>query len=700
MVLGLMLPAQASAGTFTVTGTNGLWTPYNNRPGRIAVYPEGYALITRNVHGRFSTPSGSQGGWVFDAPPGASIASFTVQGPFLGWDGWQAAVLAAGEFPVENCPGQDCPGGEKYLLGNVVYHAYGASAVMVRLRCSSTRGCTNQGWHGYANIYSATVTIADFTPPGVRATGGPLVAGGWRRAAETVFYDAGDNVGIKEVRAYLDGSPRAAAPRACFYGSKIPCPNGAGALTVDTSGVPDGAHRLTIQAIDAADNVGEATQIIATDNSAPASPAEPSLRGDPGWRATNQFEISWSNPPQSGGPVTMAVFQLCPEANAPTDPRGCTTGTRSATNITRITNLQVPREGSWTLRLWLRDAAGNDAPSSAIVVRPLRFDATPPSVRFLPSDPNDPTRVRVAASDAVSGIAVGTLEIRRRGSDLWRTIPVAPEQGGFSGIVDDGILPAGRYDVRARAVDAAGNERSTDRAADGSSMSLALPLRIRTHLAVGQVKRTRAHGRRHRGRRRLLGVVRARYSERVTLHGRLTTPGGNPLEGSDLDVWQRVGLPGASWARIGTVRTSRTGRFAFRAGRGPNRSLQFRYPGTPTIRSRTSTVDIRVAASSSIHVRPRRVLNGDYVTFRGRVRGRPLPAGGKLVELQVFTRRRWRTFAQPRANHRTGLWRYAYRFEAVTGRVTFRFRARIRKETDFPFELGRSRQVDVTVQGL
>ena len=48
----------------------------------------------------------------------------------------------------------------------------------------------------------------------------------------------------------------------------------------------------------------------------------------------------------------------------------------------------------------------------------------------------------------------------------------------------------------------------------------------------------------------------------------------------------------------------------------------------------------------------------------------------------------------------TGLWRYSYRVEAVSGRVTFRFRARIRKESDFPFELGRSRQVRVTVRGI
>jgi hypothetical protein len=101
-----------------------------------------------------------------------------------------------------------------------------------------------------------------------------------------------------------------------------------------------------------------------------------------------------------------------------------------------------------------------------------------------------------------------------------------------------------------------------------------------------------------------------------------------------------------------------------------------------------------------MRVNPTRVVNGDYVTFRGRLRGRPIPLGGKLIELQVYTRRRWRTFAQPRASATTGRWRYDYRFEAVRGAATFRFRARIRREALYPYEMGSSRQRHVQVQGL
>ena len=52
----------------------------------------------------------------------------------------------------------------------------------------------------------------------------------------------------------------------------------------------------------------------------------------------------------------------------------------------------------------------------------------------------------------------------------------------------------------------------------------------------------------------------------------------------------------------------------------------------------------------------------------------------------------------PRTNA-AGRWRYRYRFEATRGLVTYRFRARIRREAAYPYELGHSRVVSVTVRG-
>jgi hypothetical protein len=93
------------------------------------------------------------------------------------------------------------------------------------------------------------------------------------------------------------------------------------------------------------------------------------------------------------------------------------------------------------------------------------------------------------------------------------------------------------------------------------------------------------------------------------------------------------------------------------------------------------------------------VVNGEYVTFRGRLRGGWIPSGGVLVALQVYTRGQWRTFAEPRAGT-DGRWSYQYRFETVRGRARFDFRAMIPRQFGYPFATGGSRTVRVSVVGL
>ena len=94
------------------------------------------------------------------------------------------------------------------------------------------------------------------------------------------------------------------------------------------------------------------------------------------------------------------------------------------------------------------------------------------------------------------------------------------------------------------------------------------------------------------------------------------------------------------------------------------------------------------------------MINGEYVTIHGHLRGGWIPAGGVLVELQVRARGAWRTFAQPRADSTTGRWTLRYRFETVRGGATYTFRANIRRQRGYPFTTGHSRTIAVTVHGL
>ena len=76
-----------------------------------------------------------------------------------------------------------------------------------------------------------------------------------------------------------------------------------------------------------------------------------------------------------------------------------------------------------------------------------------------------------------------------------------------------------------------------------------------------------------------------------------------------------------------------------------------------------------------------------------------MPAGGKLVELQVRLSDRWQTFRTTRTDG-TGRWEIGYQFKRTRGVQHFRFRARLSAETGYPFVAGRSHPLEVRVRGL
>jgi protocatechuate 3,4-dioxygenase beta subunit len=197
-------------------------------------------------------------------------------------------------------------------------------------------------------------------------------------------------------------------------------------------------------------------------------------------------------------------------------------------------------------------------------------------------------------------------------------------------------------------------------------------------------------------------VVRptVRYGRTIPIRGRLTMPGGNPVADGAIEVWELTRSPGAEWRRIALIGTDAVGRFMFKALRGPSRVLRFRYPGTALVRARTTEVEIKVAATSTLDTSRNSVVNGDEIVLRGRVLGRPLPAFGKLVQLQAYSRGRWLTFATPRASATSARWSYRYRFTATRGTVRYRFRIRVPQEAGFPYAAGTSRSVHVLVRGL
>ena len=713
IVAAVALPSPAHPGTFTVRachsdGINNSWQTFRSN-GHADAYiqcPGGAiinghvneGMIARNTGGPGSAPYFSHARTFFDAPPGARIVRVTGQINQNSTGGWWAGIHDETMNQWVWC-GPNCLS----TYGNWVGFDVGLSTsrVAALVMCVRSSGCARDGLHAIAAIRDVNVVIADDNAPSVAIRGGSLVAGGWRRGVQDVTVDASDWVGIKSALVRVDGLVRGTAEHSCELTRAAPCPNGTDTFAVRTGELADGSHTVTAEAVDSAGNSAQLSRRIAVDNTAPIRPTSLSIDGGAAWRSSSSFKLRWNNPPQSVAPIAGASIAVCPIAHTAPDRVGCTTTTRSGVRLQSIDGVRVPAPGQWKARVWLRDAAGNQTPSNSAETI-LRFDDQAPTLSFLAPTSDRPTLVRVRAQDVGSGLATREILLRRRGGSAWTSLRAVADRNGFSAIIDDEHLADGIYELRARAVDLAGNERSSDRRTDGKRAELALPLRVKTRLRVG--KRTRVRARGANGKRRyrivLIERPRSRYGRTILLRGRLTSPGGNPLVGRNVDVLEQTHLPSAPWRPIATLRTSKTGRFSYRALRGPSRTLRFRFDGSETIRGRTATVRLGVRAASAMSVDRHRVVNGEAVTFRGRLRGGPFPATGKLVEVQARARGRWLTFDTTRAHTKSGRWSLPYRFSATRGTVSYQFRVRVPKESGYPYETGTSRSVKVSVRGL
>jgi hypothetical protein len=711
----------ARAGTFEVSAcdaapglANNSWRPEVTHGGMLTYLacPAGdnarFGLGARHQEqpSGYTVPSGAAARWWFDAPPGTAVVGIRANALFEQFHhGWQVG-LSNGSQLLEGCPSTGTSTGG-VCVGSMFaadYRPVPPSRVLYTEVFCAIGPCPAGGagkFWARGSLTYAVVTVADDIPPTLGNVGGDLWTDRWVAGTRQLNFDASDNTGIKQVRVLLDGLERAGASRGCDGTAKT-CPDWPGAVLSIATGdrIADGRHTVTIQAVDRADNPVAVSRDVHIDNTPPAAPQEAAIVDGDGWRSTAKFDVQWKNPPQATAPIGGVDFKLCP-ANG--DERRCISGRRDGRDLARISGLQPPQAGDWLLTLWLRDEAGNSSPSTAAPPLHLRFDPTPPDVSIRPTDPEDPARLRVAASDDVSGVARGEIEIRRRGARAWRALAVEREPGGFAALVDDEHLADGVYELRARTWDAAGNERSTDRLTTGEPAQLTLPVRVETRLRVGKTRRVRVRSARNgRPRTRTIYVTRPVLpnGRRVRLRGRLTAPGGNALQGVTVEVAARTDLAGAAFQPVATLTTSRTGRFTYLVPVGPSRVLRFHYPGAPKIRPQTRDVEVQVRASSSMHANRRSVVNGEAVTFSGGLRGGGIPADGKLVELQFFDRGKWRTFRTFRAASSNGRWSYTYRFDGTRGTRRYRFRVKIPRESGYPFAPGASSATRVTVRGL
>jgi hypothetical protein len=533
------------------------------------------------------------------------------------------------------------------------------------------------------------VTVDDPVPPRITLSG-PLASGRWvsgtAGAPNHVNIAVNDNAGTQRITSTL-GVSSPSQNFACNWSQPSPCAREASMTSAPGVGdLSDGRHTLRASATDAAGNIATVLQDVYVDNT-PPDPVSPEVAGGIAWRRTNGFAVSWANPPSNASPIIRAHWKLCRNDGA------CgSRGRQDQEGIRELPRVLAPAPGDYRLFVWLEDSAGNQREANAVVSVPIRFDPEPPDLAFLAPDPADPLRVVVNASDRHSGMADGEIEMRETGTATWHGLPTKLDGSQLVAYVDDERFRRGAYEFRARGEDHAGNEASTGKRTDGSAAMLRLPARVDTRLLVGVPRRRRGDN----GRRRLDHDVTARYGSVLRLAGFLSNSEGQPLEAATIEALEE--RPDGTSSPNGLATTRADGSFSYVLRATRNRELLFRYPGSRRIGAATSLFDLEVPAATSIRVSRRTVRNGRAVVFTGRVRSRPLPLNGKLIEMQAHFRGRWRTFSTLRTDRR-GAWKFRYRFGATLGRVTYRFRVRLPSEGGYPFVTGRSRVAKVLVVG-
>lgn len=403
--LAILSPATAAGepGTYQVTtcnaapnGENNSWAwstddtahyedhsqcPYPVGDSGGAVDKESGLSSTDHLGATLGAQPESHAGWVFTAPPNTTISAITYE-RYLGHENdtsntWSPALRADGTiidnqtctvvFPSVACalggpPGQGEPSttiasltAKKLEFGETCHAPQGQECV------------TGNNLHSvWAAMYGATVTLTDTIPPTITTPTGTLwepgKANGYHKGTETVTTTAQDNGGgVQNITLTSDGTPIETYTATCDHTRPRPCPPSTGqqTLTLPTTELTDGNHTLILYATDAAGNKSPLeSQHVTIDNTPPPPPSE--LGATPTQPGGSTFTVTWTNPTGQVAPITSATYQLCPTTNTPGT---CEPATPAA--ATGPITITAPGEtGTWTLKLWLTNAAGNVNPAN------------------------------------------------------------------------------------------------------------------------------------------------------------------------------------------------------------------------------------------------------------------------------------------------------------------------------------------------
>jgi hypothetical protein len=188
-----------------------------------------------------------------------------------------------------------------------------------------------------------------------------------------------------------------------------------------------------------------------------------------------------------------------------------------------------------------------------------------------------------------------------------------------------------------------------------------------------------------------------RYGAPRALEGQLTGPEGHGIADAQIEVGELPADAGAHLHALAEPRTDTDGRWSLRLPRDLSSCelrIAYRSHLGDALPAATRTLSLTVPAALQLRIAPRTASDEGTIRFSGRLRGGPLPPGGKQLVLEARSPGGpWIEFhvIHTRAHGRFG---FRYRFR-LPGPARYQFRVRSEAEADFPFAAGSSNAVGV-----